>query len=183
MKLTVLMHLRFIRLLFCALLLVACLAISSGAAHASPAVLTCLAGTFTNTYSPGITNTRQSIKISAHEDLDDCTATGSNLTAGSTSYSVTVTTSCLLGINIPSISSAVYHWNDGSSSTIATITDISTRLVNGTLQVTATGHVVAGYGSGSLATYTIVLPQLDPLKCATPQGVTQQQGPESLNFV
>ena len=157
--------------------------VSAKPAHAASPSITCTAGTATTTYDPGITNTPRSISFTADETLGPCVDPNDpTLTGGEGSAEGTLVTSCT------SVSSIGYQetvdWNNSSHQhTTATYTTAKViKLANGSTAVTSTGTVTDGLGLGDSATRTIVIANADLTACSTPEGITSNSGPDTVQF-
>lgn len=131
-------------------------------------------------FDPPLTNTATPTTVSISESFSPCLDL-SNLTviSGETSFSVNRTTSCTSLTDAPAV--ATYHWNNGQSSTVDFTSNVTTRLADGTTDVTSVGTVTSGLGNGATATREVIMPQLDLAACAD-SGVSQESGTEILTF-
>ena len=160
-----------------AVLAVAGLSVSASSAHAASST-TCT-GSSAVSYSPGMTNTPQTISWT-EGDTYTCTSTDTSLTAASGTIGATSPgLSCSGGgVVLPTEfapSDYTISWNNSQSSTL-TFTSGDNVLILGTEQVTLLGTVTSGEFTGAAATIVLILPVLNPLQCLTSQGVTSQSG-------
>jgi len=167
------------RCLTVAVLAAAGVSISASSAHAASST-TCT-GSSPISYSPGLTNTPQTVTYSETETYSSCTSTDTSLTAGSSSVNVTLAgASCNAAGVFPSTPYTI-SWNNGQSSTITlTFTDV---IILGTEQVTGVGTVTSGEFTGGAVTIVWLYPVLNPLQCLTSQGVTSQSGTVALEII
>lgn len=153
-------------------LTVAGVSVSAPAAHALSST-TCT-GSSTISYSPGLTNTPQTVNYSETDTYSSCTSTVTGLTAGSSSTNITLPGASCNGGGIFPPSGYTISWNNSQSSTMTlTFTDV---IIGGTEQVTGVGTVTSGLFTGGAVTIVWLYPLLNPLQCATSQGVTSQNG-------
>ena len=166
------------RCLAIAVLVVAAVSVSASSAHAASST-TCT-GSSAISYSPGLTNTPQTVNYSETDTYSSCTSTDTSLTAGSSSTNITLSgASCNGGGVFPS-SSYTISWNNSQSSTMTmTFTDV---IIGGTEQVTGVGTVTSGEFTGGAVTIVWLYPVLNPLQCMTSQGVTSQSGTVALQI-
>jgi len=156
---------------------------SAKAVYAAINPLSCTMGTSTSIYNPGITNKPQTSHIKVSEDYDYCTVAGlPSLTSGSVSFTSTQTVKCLAQVNTPTVGLVTYTWNTGQSSTVNFTATTVAYLVGGTVQVTSTGPVTAGFDAGAQAVRVKILPQLDPTQCSSEDGVTETRGFATMTF-
>ena len=126
------------------------------------------------TYSPGLTNTPQTVNYGETDTYSSCTSTNTSLTAGSSSTNITLPGASCNGTGIFPSTSYTISWNNGPPSMITlTFTDV---IIGGTEQVTGVGTVTSGQFTGGVVTIVWLYPVLNPLLCATSQGVTSQSG-------
>jgi hypothetical protein len=160
------------RCLAVAVLGVAGMSVSAASAHAA-STTTCT-GSSAISYSPGLTNTPQTVTYSETDTYSSCTSTDTSLTAGSSSVNVTLTGASCNGGGVFPATTYTISWNNGQSSTISlTFTDL---IILGTEQVTGVGTVTSGELTGGVVTIVWLYPVLNPLQCLTSQGVTSQSG-------
>jgi hypothetical protein len=160
------------RCLAVAVLAVAGVSVSASSAHAASST-TCT-GSSAISYSPGLTNTPQTVSYSETETYSSCTSTDTSLTAGSSSTNFTLAGASCNGAGTFPPSAYTISWNNGQSSTMTlTYTDV---IILGTEQVTGVGTVTSGEFTGGAVTIVWLYPVLNPLLCLTSQGVTSQSG-------
>jgi hypothetical protein len=143
------------------------------AAHAVSST-TCL-GSSVITYSPGLTNTAQTVTYTETDILTPCLSSNPALTNGGFTGTVTLPgASCLA---IPSLTLDTPYtitWNNGAPTTVnLSFTDV---VAEGIEQVTGTGPVTSGQFQGANATLVWVYTVPDPLQCLASPGVTTQTG-------
>jgi hypothetical protein len=153
--------------------------VAAPVAHAQTPVLNCL-GTESDQLEPGMTNTRQPIEFINNDTLGSCIVpTQLNLTGGTARYVATFVQACT-DLNFGPYQ-VRFHWNNGMQSLVNFSTSVA-PIVNGEIQVASTGVVGSGFGAGDTAVETLILAQLDPTACSSPQGVTSAAGPLTLTF-
>jgi hypothetical protein len=147
---------------------------AAGVAHAAGST-TC-AGNSSISYSPGLTFTPRPVQYAETDTFDSCVSTDPSLTGGTSFAGVSLSSASCLGVpGVFEDPSYTIDWNDGRHSVVAlTFTDV---IVAGTEQVTGTGTVTSGLFQGGNATIVWLYPVLNPLQCASSQGVTSQSGP------
>lgn len=155
-------------------------ALAAGVQSAGAAtVATCLLGSGTTTYSPGLTNTTRTTTVHVHEVFSGCVSLSHpTATSGTVDATLTRDASCtaLLGGG-----NAVYtiNWNDGTSTTFNATEP--TERVQGQVVVLGTGAVTSGLYAGSAVTHDKVLTG-DLTACDTPQGLTSLTATIALAF-
>ena len=131
-------------------------------------------------YSPGLTNTPQTITYSEAETYSSCTSTDTSLTAGGSSGNFMLSGASCNNVSIIPPSSYTISWNNSQSSTMTlTYTDV---IIGGIEQVTGVGTVTSGEFTGGAVTIVWLYPVLNPLLCLTSQGVTSQSGTVALQI-
>ena len=147
---------------------------TAGIAHAAGST-TCV-GNSAISYSPGLTFTPRPVQYAETDTFSSCASTDPSLTSGTSFSAVTFSSASCLGVpGVFEDPSYTIDWNDGRHSVVAlTFTDV---IVAGTEQVTGTGTVISGLFQGGNATIVWLYPVLNPLQCASSQGVTSQSGP------
>jgi hypothetical protein len=160
------------RCLAVAVVAVAGVGVSASSAHAASST-TCT-GSSAISYSPGLTNTPQTVTYSETDTWSSCTSTDTSLTAGSFSANLTAPGASCNGGSLFSPGGYTISWNNGQSSTMTgTSTD---TIIGGTEVITAVGTVTSGEFIGGAVTLVWLYPVLNPLQCLTSQGVTSQSG-------
>jgi hypothetical protein len=157
------------------------LVIMAAAAVALPAVpahalsATTCTGSSVITYTPGLTNTAQTVTYTETDTFSPCASTDSTLTSGTSAVTIALPgASCLAAPSLTPDTSYIITWNNGRTSTISlSFTDV---IVEGIEQVTGTGAITSGEFAGGNATIVWAYTVPDPLQCATSQGVTTQTG-------
>lgn len=139
-------------------------------------------------FSPGITNTPQTISLDVTQTLGSeanpgtCLVVGSATLTGGSRHQMNPSTvlSCddLLHSNPHE---STYLWNNGLSSAINFTTN-EINIVNGEYVVVNAGTVTDGFGAGDVATATDTLPTLAFTACSTPQGLTSLSGQFTLTL-
>ena len=152
-------------------LALAAVALPATTAHAA-STATCT-GTSDITYDPGLTNTPQTIAYT-ESDTFTCLSTIVGLNSGASVTSVSIPGASCTGFGVATDTPYEITWNNGATSQIGlSFTD---AIVAGEEQVTGTGTVTSGPFTGGNATIVWLYPLLNPLTCATAQGVTSQSG-------
>lgn len=158
---------------------VAVLLVGAPPAHADVVQVTC-GGSQTTTYSPGLTNTRQTVQRAGQNIHSPCVSTLPPFAfSGSTSFSSTSTLSCL-SLTAANTGTDVITWSTGRTSTFAYNRTVT--IVQGETVVTLTGSITAGDFSGATAVETITSVSLDLTACSTPQGITSTFGVSELTI-
>ncbi|HEX4700971.1 MAG TPA: hypothetical protein VH352_02480 [Pseudonocardiaceae bacterium] len=149
------------------------LLIAPAVAHAASST-TCL-GSSTITYSPGLTNTAQTVTYTETDTLTPCVSTNPALNSGGFTGSITLPgASCLAVPSLTLNTPYTITWNNGAPSTVnLSFTD---AIAEGIEQVTGTGTVTSGQFQGANATLVWVYLVPDPLQCLANPGVTTQVG-------
>jgi hypothetical protein len=142
-------------------------------AHAADST-TCTGGS-TITYQPGLTYTPRTVTYTETDNFTSCLSTDPTITSGTAGGSITLdSASCLAPPGIARDPAFTITWNTGQQSVVdLTFTDV---IIGGTEQVTGTGTVTTGKFQGGNATIIWLYPVLNPLQCATSQGLTTQTG-------
>ncbi|HET7499720.1 MAG TPA: hypothetical protein VFK02_01920 [Kofleriaceae bacterium] len=162
------------RCLAIAVLAVAGMSVSVSSAHAASST-TCT-GSFAISYSPGLTNTPQTVIFSETDTYSSCTSTDTSLTAGSWSGTSTNTgASCNNAGAFLAPEDYTISWNNSQSSTITSLA-VTEEMIGGIVQVTGVGTVTSGEFIGGVVTIVWATPVPNPLLCLTSQGVTSQSG-------
>ncbi|WP_157971390.1 hypothetical protein [Dyella sp. C9] len=147
--------------------------------HAQALVsVTCALGVDDATYSPGLTNTSQTITFNDNQLLANCVDTGDlTLNGGSEQSSGSYVGSCT-AITMPGPYQAVFHWNNAAQSiSVVQVTQaVVTKVADGTATVERTGTVASGLAQGAAFVQVIALPVLDPLLCSSSTGVVSNSG-------
>ncbi|MFJ7423565.1 hypothetical protein ACIQXD_33910 [Streptomyces uncialis] len=148
-------------------------ATSAPASAAAPALVTCT-GTTTVDFSPGVTNTPQTVSVSGQDTADVCLSlTHPQLTSFIGPFSGTASQSCT-SLFAGGSGTETLYWNDGTSSAWSYTNSFSN--VNGTKVGTSTGPLTSGTLAGATVTQTITFANLDLTACTTPQGLTSLSG-------
>ncbi|NUT49209.1 MAG: hypothetical protein HOV94_18170 [Saccharothrix sp.] len=156
-----------------AVLAVAATLSTSPAAQAADST-TCLGGS-TIAYQPGITYTPRAVHYQETDTFSSCASTNPAVTSGTSSTGIDLPSASCLAAPLP-VNEPAYTitWNNAQQSVVdLTFTDL---VVGGTEQVTGTGTVTSGLFQGGNATIVWLYPVLNPLQCATSEGVTTQTG-------
>ncbi|MCY1040515.1 hypothetical protein OV208_04200 [Corallococcus sp. bb12-1] len=149
------------------------------AAKAEPVVLVC-AGQEKTKYTPGLTYAQRQVSFTGQADLDcplltPAVGTATIKTSGSSMQSCT-----------PALTSAssqiTIDWGDGTRSVARGSTVLSTKPL-GESVITLTGTVVSGRFKDATIVRTLTLLAPDPALCNTSQGVTQVEGPSTLEVL
>ncbi|RAJ31263.1 hypothetical protein K353_06167 [Kitasatospora sp. SolWspMP-SS2h] len=174
-------HRTILATLTAAALTTAGMIITAAPASATPTDLECTVGSQVNSYSPPLTNTTRSTTVSTDESFT-CASLTNTITSGTSHRSGTFNASCLLSLQPPTASqTAVYRWNNGTSSTITYVSDAVVTAANGSLLITKVGAATAGVGIGQNATEVVAIPQLSVSACAG-TGITAQTGLATLEI-
>jgi hypothetical protein len=179
---------RFPRVPFTRVLVVLALAVAAAVATTTPAhadvvSLTCT-GDATLTFSPGLTNTTQSVtatldaSLGAAAPLGACVNLGVSpvITSGDQPGGGSARDRSCTELNLGGTDGdTTIDWNGGQSSSTASFTSTATRGLS-TTQLIWSGEVTSGQfdGAAFVETYTLLNPNL--LQCLTPAGVTQVTG-------
>ncbi|MGV9314563.1 hypothetical protein ACWDR0_20610 [Streptomyces sp. NPDC003691] len=156
-----------------ALAVVAAASAAPVAASASPALVTCT-GSTTVAFSPGLTDTEQTVSVSGQDTAVLCLSlTHPQLTSFVAPFSGTATQSCT-SLFAGGSGTETLHWNNGTTSTWEYTNSFSN--VNGTKVGTSTGPITSGTLAGTEVTQTITFPNLDLSACSAPQGLTGLSG-------
>ncbi|MFD5560813.1 hypothetical protein [Kitasatospora griseola] len=148
-------------------------------AHADVIQVVC-GGSQTTTYTPGLTNTPQTVQRSGTNIHTPCVSTLPPFSfSGSTSFTSTTTLSCL-SLTEANTGTDVIAWTTGRTSTFAYNRTVT--IVQGQTVVTLTGSITAGDFAGATAVETITSVNLDLTACVTPQGVTSTYGVSELTI-
>lgn len=151
---------------------VALVGVNAPAAHAASST-TC-SGSSTITYSPGLTNTPQTVAYTETDTFSSCLSTDLTLTSGEFLTSVDLPGASCDAAAVFTNTPYPITWNNGKTSSInLSYTD---AIVDGTEQVTGVGTVTSGEFAGAAVTIVWVYPVLDLLQCSSSQGVTIQTG-------
>jgi len=143
-------------------------------AHAALVDLDC-AGLATAHYSPGLTNTVQTVAITGSAIYYPCVSSDLTLVSGTSTVSAVGVASCTSG---GFAGTAVFHWNNGGTTTANYTATINAR-EDGEAVTTATGEVVSGEFVGDTYTSVNVLTTLQVLACET-SGLTSVTGPRDI---
>ena len=153
-------------LLTAAALVVSVVATATPAA-ASTLDVTC-AGSDSITFTPPLTLAPQTVTISASTQYGPCTSSSvPGLTAGSRSFTINATRSCLDLLNSAPVTFTI-TWNTGQQSTVsgnATASHVGAALV-----VTITGNVTAGLFAGDSVVHTATGPATNTVLCTAGLG-------------
>lgn len=151
----------------------AALLATPAAAHAASST-TCL-GSSVITYSPGLTNTAQTVTYTETDTFTPCVSSNPALANGSFTDSFTLPdASCLATPSLTPNTPYTITWNNGAPSTInLSFTD---AIAEGIEQVTGTGTITSGQFQGANATLVWIYTVPDPLQCLASPGVTTQTG-------
>ncbi|GEN09242.1 hypothetical protein SAMN05443572_105496 [Myxococcus fulvus] len=158
-------------------LLVVCALVWAPTSRAEAVLLTC-PGTLQATYSPGMTNTPQTIATNVSGTFGPCVGVPLTLLSASLEGGGTGQLSCLAG---STQSMSTLTWNDGTSSTVSVSILVSARPL-GEVVVTYSGTVSSGRFAGAAVLMVLVLAQTQVTGCFTAQGVTATAGPVVLTI-
>ncbi|MBD0745996.1 hypothetical protein BG418_30645 [Streptomyces sp. CBMA152] len=155
----------------------------SAQAHTVPVVgladLTCLVGSQTGHYQPGLTFTPRPTSFTGQGSVSGCVdLTGHGITGASFTTQGSGTASCLTG----TVSSrTTYYWSDGRSSAVRNTGAIEVK-PNGITVLVLTGTVESGEFTGATVVQTKTLLSTDLTACLTPQGLTSAGGPVTVTL-
>jgi hypothetical protein len=158
------------------LLLVALAVGAAGAVSASPAAaqLTCLIGTHSESYAPGLTNTTRLTVGTVAENVSGCLSlTQPAITSGTSSGSFASPNSCN-NLLAGGPSTQTFTWNTGQTSTFSFNTLVN--IVAGQIVLVSNGTVTAGAFAGETLAKTAVL-TTNLSDCSTPAGLPGASGP------
>ncbi|RZU49458.1 hypothetical protein EV385_1208 [Krasilnikovia cinnamomea] len=164
-----------------AVALVSWIAITMVTASPASAVqqdVTCV-GTATETFTPGLTYTPQTITYTTNLIYSPCTSSDATLTSAVSGSTSTVPNSSCNMLPFAGSGSFVLTWNNGNTSTF-TFNAVST-IVAGQVVLTRTGTITAGQFQGDTAIRVVTYPTVNPLDCLT-TGVTSQFGAVTLSI-
>lgn len=150
---------------------------SAASARSALTLLSC-AGAETLSFQPPLTNTSRPTHVHVTINLSLCPVGG--VTSGESHTNFVVTTSCTVVDLLPPSFTDTYLWSTGASSAVTYTAPVET-VVNGSLVVTDTGTVTAGFDQGAVANETTTLPEPNLTACAG-AGVAQVTGPYTLTF-
>jgi hypothetical protein len=166
--------------------IVAGLVTASGITVMTPAVagaivphVTCLTGTETETFAPGLRDFVQPVHFTANARLGTesallpCVSTDLSLTGGHYTVDVTSLFACST-ILAGGPAQFVVHWNNGQQSTLtgnSTVQDAGGQAVS-----TVTGTVTSGQFVNDKWRLVLTAPLLDLARCANPPGITNRNG-------
>ncbi|MGW4806892.1 hypothetical protein [Kitasatospora sp. NPDC004272] len=153
-------------------------ALLTGPAHAAPLDATCT-GTDTTTYTPGLTNTPQSVTVSGTIHLTCLSLSHPAITAGTISGGGTAPNLTCAVLEQPSSGSSTVAWNDGTHSAYTYSTALGPGAA-GTQLLTLTGTVTSGTFNGDSLVITVVFANADLTACDSPGGLTSRTGPATL---
>jgi hypothetical protein len=85
-------------------------------------------------------------------------------------------------VGSPGAYNIVYHWNDGSSSTVRYTLTIDAK-PDGQTVLTTLGTVISGVFTGDTASHTTLAITTNLLGCLSPGGVTSVSGPIVVTFL
>jgi hypothetical protein len=143
------------------------------AAGADAVSITCLLGSQTTTYDPGLTFQTRPTSFSVKGTLDGCVSpTNPQVVRGTFSGKGSGSFSCLAA-SAPL--TTVIEWNTGQQTTVLIDLTVNAK-PNGTTVLVSAGRVISGLFRGGLYTSPKVLPNTDLVGCATPQGVPAASG-------
>lgn len=148
------------------LALAAGLALAGTARADSAALVTCL-GTAQQSYSPALTTTTKSTRISSALDYSTCVSAEVDpprpaVTSADIAVDYTTDASCLVAPPVTSTTVDI-TWSNGLHSTAA-VTVVVTR-TTGTTVVVSEGPITGGLFAGHLFNDTVTYPSLDLLGC------------------
>ncbi|MFJ8254112.1 hypothetical protein [Streptomyces sp. NPDC094466] len=163
-----------------ALLCGAGLVASASTAGADTLTLVNCVGETNVAFSPGVTNTPQSIAVSGEDVATLCASlTHPGLTSFVGPFSGTATQSCT-SLFASGSGTETLHWNDSTTSVWNYTNSFSN--VNGTKVGTSTGTISSGTLAGATVTQTITFVNLDLSVCSTPAGLTSISGTDTWTF-
>ncbi|ROO87716.1 hypothetical protein EDD29_5346 [Actinocorallia herbida] len=161
-----------------ALVLVGAAVVAVASPAAALTLVNCV-GTTTVAFSPGITNTSQTVAVSGSDEATTCLSlTHPGLTSFSGPFSGTATQSCTTFFGGGS-GTETLHWNDSTTSTWNYTNSFSN--INGTKVGTSTGTISTGTLAGASVTQTITFANLDLTACTT-TGLTELNGTDTWTF-
>lgn len=142
--------------------------------------MTCT-GQENTTFSPGLTNTPQTVTITVNNSENCLSLTNGGFRTGTATSTRTIPgISCLTLLAGGNPDEMTYHWSNGLQSTFGFTPTVN--FVGGSPVVTQTGSITAGEFNGAVAIGTVTL-VADLTKCSTPGGVTSASGAHTLNIV
>jgi hypothetical protein len=145
---------------------------------------TCLVGTHTAKWSPGVTHTEQQITVTTTSDWTCSVPSLALLTRAKSTQTFQASFSCGSLFKQTGLITWIINWNDGVTSTY----EFTANLTNsGNLNTTITGlgKIVDGRFKGANAISTFILldvPGLLSNDCNQPSGITQMSGQTMLTI-
>lgn len=143
----------------------------------------CMVGTHTANWSPGLTNTVQPINVSTVSNWGPCVSLSHPLAvSASSSQSFQATFSCQSLLLQTQPITWIINWSDGASSTYEFTASV-TSLGNLNTTITGVGKIVSGRYKDAKALTTFVLQDVANIlnnDCNQPEGVTRMSGISTL---
>ncbi|MFJ1936728.1 hypothetical protein ACIOGZ_29220 [Kitasatospora sp. NPDC088160] len=156
-----------------------CSALAAAPPAAAVSVGTCT-GSTTTTYTPGLTDTLQTITANGTDNADLCVILGHPwLTSFVGPFNGTQSLSCT-SILTSGSGTETLEWNTGQDSQWSWTNDFQN--VDGAEVGTATGPITSGPLTGTTLTQVIVLAPGSLAACSTTTGVTQVSGSSNWEF-
>lgn len=159
-------------------LLLGALAVPQPASASTLIWVTCT-GTNVINYSPGLTNTPQTVTISGQDEALGCVDLARPFTPLRfvAPFSGTFSTSCT-ALLAGGTGTQTFQWNTGETSNWDWTLRFS-NTVNGQLFAIADGPITSGLYAGANVRQVITEITEDLLACSTPEGMTQNGGPSN----
>ncbi|MFG3506852.1 hypothetical protein ACGF5F_15210 [Streptomyces sp. NPDC047821] len=146
---------------------------------AALADISCLVGSQTGHYRPGLTYTLRPTSFNGQGNVSGCVdLTGHGITGATFTTKGRGTASCLTG-TVSSLTT--YSWSNGRSSTVRNTGAVQVK-PNGITVLVLTGTVESGQFAGSTVVQTKTLLSTDLSACLTPQGLTSAGGPVTVTL-
>ncbi|MFD9141683.1 hypothetical protein ACFVY7_12860 [[Kitasatospora] papulosa] len=145
---------------------------SRSVAVAGTALATCLLGSTTTTYSPGVRTQSATVRVDVEGLLGVCVSTDPGASTGIYTEHASVPLACTQ-LLAGGTGSRVFTWQDGTTSTFDFTRAVNA--VNGQLVNTFTGSITQGKFAGRSATQ-VVTALADLTACQTAAGLTSTQG-------
>jgi len=142
--------------------------------------VTCLVGTTSATYDPGITFTPRTVHVKGEDTYGgQCISSDPTLASGIDRFDATLPLSC----EQPFFSgpgTTVIKWNNGQQSTLSVNGVVTTN--GGQIVDTFTGTVTKGEFKGASVLAVLTEVQPNAVQCASQQGVTSESGTTTLQI-
>jgi len=161
------------------LLVATSVAAPASAAAAAPLISVVCTGSNEIHYSPGLTNTSQTVTISGQDNATVCVDLAQPLRQLSfvAPFSGSFTTSCTALLS-GGTGTQTLQWNTGETSLWHWTFQIA-NTVNGQLLAIADGPITSGRYAGAQMRQVVTETAADLTACSTPEGMTENGGPSN----